>query len=398
MSIQTFTISVSPFVIEDLRERIGRARWPDEITDSGWTYGTNKAYLHDLCTHWSHGFDWKEQEDKINTFQHFQADIDGLNLHFIHEKGKGENPIPLLLIHGYPDSFVRFLHLIPLLTEGGPDGRSFDVIVPSIPGFGFSDRPVMGGFNSQRIADLFARLMEELGYEKYIIHGGDWGSSIAEQFAINYPQRLMGLHLTDVPYSHIFSIKAEDLTDAEKRWLEAGKVWSQREGAYAHIQGTKPQTLAFGLNDSPIGLAAWIIEKFYAWTDHKGDLDKIYTRDQLLTNLTVYWVTQTIGSAFRLYYENMTNPPAAATQKIDIPTALCVSAHDILPPPREFVERIFNVKQWTQLRSGGHFAAMEQPEVLAEDLFLFASVLAPAGGLAAVLQRSAEKLQQQSKD
>ncbi|HXO74682.1 MAG TPA: epoxide hydrolase, partial [Puia sp.] len=195
MSIQPYSISISPFVIEDLRERLGRARWPDEISGSGWEYGTNMTFLKDLCTHWGHGFDWKEEEEHLNTFAHFQADIDGVNLHFIHEKGKGADPVPLLLIHGYPDSFVRFLKLIPLLTAEGPDGLSFDVIVPSIPGFGFSDRPSQPGMNSQRIAGMFARLMTQLGYEKFISHGGDWGSVISEELAFQFPDRLLGLHL-----------------------------------------------------------------------------------------------------------------------------------------------------------------------------------------------------------
>jgi pimeloyl-ACP methyl ester carboxylesterase len=350
MNVQPYSISISPFVIEDLRERLGRARWPDEISNSGWEYGTNMAFLKDLCTHWGHGFDWKEQEDHLNTFANFQTRIDEINLHFIHEKGKGTDAIPLLLIHGYPDSFVRFLKLIPLLTAEGPDGLSFDVIVPSIPGFGFSDRPSQLGMDPQRVAGMFARLMTELGYEKFISHGGDWGSVISEG---------------------LFTLKSEEMTSKEKEYLHAGQRWQAKEGAYALLQGTKPQTLAYAINDSPIGLAAWIIEKFYSWSDCDGDLEKVYARDELLTNLTIYWVTQTTGSSFRIYYEQA-HHRRQGDEKIKVPAAFCISAKDLVPAPREFAERFFNVQQWTQLPTGGHFAAMEQPGRLAEDLFRFA--------------------------
>jgi pimeloyl-ACP methyl ester carboxylesterase len=398
MSIQPFSISVSPYVIEELRERLGRARWPDEIPGSGWEYGANLEYMQALCAHWGHGFDWKEQEDALNIFHHFQAEIDGFCLHFIHEKGKGgdekskgrgekgkstgekangPDPIPILLIHGYPDSFARFVKLIPLLTQPGPGGLCFDVIVPSIPGFGFSGKPTQPGMNTDRIANLFARLMkEELGYSAFIVHGGDWGSSIAEQMAIGFPELLLGIHLTDVPYRHLLTEKPEHMTEAEKKYLQAGKQWQMQEGAYAMLQGTKPQTLAYGMNDSPIGLAAWIIEKFYSWTDHNGDLQHVYTRDELLTNLTIYWVTQTAGSAFRIYYETMHHPPAAQAGRIEVPAAVFMAPKDLVPAPREFAERILNVRRWTQLPAGGHFAAMEQPIRLADDIVSFAKVLA----------------------
>jgi len=375
MSIHPYTICISPFVIEDLRERLGRARWPDEITDSGWEYGTNMAWLQDLCLHWGHGFDWKEQEDQLNGFSHFQCIIDGFGLHFIHEKGKGPKPIPLLLIHGYPDSFVRFLKLIPLLTAEGPDGISFDLIIPSLPGYGFSDRPAAPGMNTQKIAGLFARLMSELGYKKFITHGGDWGSSISEQLAMQFPQRLLGMHLTEVPFQHLFSIPPDELTPREKEYLQAGRQWRDQEGAYALLQSTKPQTLAYAVNDSPIGLAACIIEKFYSWSDCNGHLENVYTRDELLTNLTIYWVTQTAGSAFRIYYEQMHQSQADGGKKIKVPAAFCIAAKDLVPAPREFAERFFNVQQWTQLPAGGHFAAMEHPQPLADDIINFSRKL-----------------------
>ena len=373
MSIQKFHISISPFVIDDLRERLGRARWPDEIEDSGWAYGTNKEYLYELCTHWGHGFDWYEQQDYLNTFSHFRADIDGFGIHFIHHKGKGRRTTPILLTHGYPDCFVRFLKVIPLLTAAG-----FDVVVPSIPGFGFSDRPRQPGMNPELVADLFAQLMtEELGYEQFIAHGGDWGSSITEQLAVHYPEALLGIHLTDVPYHHLFTLKAEDLSAAEKKYMQAGQQWQMTEGGYAILQSTKPQTLAYAVNDSPIGLASWIIEKFYAWSDTKGQLENSFTKNELLTNLTIYWVTQTAGSAFRIYYEAMRDMLAqkGAGSRINIPTAVAIFPKDMVPAPKEYAERIFNVQQWTDMPEGGHFAAMERPIMLADDIMQFAKKL-----------------------
>jgi len=373
MSIEKFHIAISPFIIDDLRERLGRARWPDEIEDSGWAYGTNKEYLHELCTHWGHGFDWYEQQEYLNSFAHFRADINGAGIHFIHEKGEGSQHTPILLIHGYPDCFVRYVRIIPLLTAAG-----FDVIVPSIPGFGFSDRPKQPGMNPELIADLFAQLMtDELGYKRFIVHGGDWGSVIAEQLAIHHGELLAGIHLTDIPYHHLLTLKPEDMTDAEKKFLQAGREWQMTEGAYAMLLSTKPQTLAYAVNDSPIGLAGWIIEKFYAWSDTKGQLENSFTKDELLTNLTVYWVTQTAGSAFRIYYEAMRNMPAstASVKKINIPTAVAIFPKDMVPAPRVFAERVFNIQQWTEMPEGGHFAAMEKPELLAADIIQWAQKL-----------------------
>lgn len=373
MSIEKFHIAISPFIIDDLRERLGRARWPDEIENSDWAYGTNKNYLDELCTHWGHGFDWYEQQEYLETFAHYKATMEGFCIHFIHEKGKGTRRVPIMLIHGYPDSFVRYLKIIPLLTAAG-----FDVVVPSIPGFGFSDRPRQPGMNTELIADLFAQLMmDELGYSRFIVHGGDWGSSIAEQLAIHHSELLDGIHLMDIPYHYLFTLKPEDMTPEEKEYLQAGREWQMTEGAYAMLQSTKPQTLAYAVNDSPIGLAGWIIEKFYGWSDTKGNLENSFTKDELLTNLTIYWVTQTAGSAFRIYYETMRNWPSDKTpvKKINVPTAVAIFPKDMVPAPRVFAERIFNIQRWNGMPEGGHFAAMEKPQLLAEDIIQFASKL-----------------------
>jgi pimeloyl-ACP methyl ester carboxylesterase len=381
MSVQPFSISVSPFVIEDLRERLGRARWPDEVRDSGWQYGTNLSYLRDLCIHWGHGFDWKEQEEALNAFHHYRAEVNGTGLHFIHERGKSPYTLPILLIHGWPDSFVRFTQLIPLLTAEGPNGLSFDVIVPSLPGFGFSDRPAQPGMNAERIARLFARLMKnELGYSRWISHGGDWGSVVSIQQARLFSERLLGIHLTDVPGWAVMDLNALDSpSDGEKEYIGAIGKWPWTEGAYSILQSTRPQTLAYAMNDSPIGLAAWIIEKFYAWTDHPGHLEMKFTRDQLLTNLTLYWVTQTAGSSFRLYYENSQHPSPLIKDRIGVPAGVCLAPKGMANPPRELADRILDIRQWTVVPEGGHFLAMEHPQQLAEDIFRFAGHLRDTG-------------------
>ena len=384
---EPFKISIEQSLLDDLKNRITATRWTDEIEHSKWEYGTNRNYLQELCGYWHDNFDWKKQEDYLNSFSHFKTTIDGVGLHFIHQKGEGNMPIPLLLTHGYPDSFVRFLKIIPLLTKADQNGLSFDVIIPSIPGYGFSDIPTEPGMNPKRIANLFFNLMtEELGFKKFIAHGGDWGTSITEQMALYHADSLLGIHLTDVPFAHLFSIPKGELSKAEKKFLETGKKWQQTEGAYAMIQSTKPQTLGYGLNDSPVGLAAWIVEKFYSWSDNDGNIENCFSKDELLTNLTIYWATQTINSAIRIYYEAMKammqamynplvklNPFDKTGKKIKVPTAFALFPHDLVNAPKDFAERIFNVQQWTTMSKGGHFAAMEQPVLLAEDIRKFVS-------------------------
>lgn len=375
MSVETYTVHVAQRTLNDLRERLSNTRWTDEVAGANWDYGTNEAYLRGLVQYWQEKFDWRAQEAAINRFAHFRADIDGFGLHFIHERGKGENPLPLMLTHGFPDSFLRMVKIIPLLTDpeahGGNAEDAFDVVVPSLPGYGFSDRPTEREVTHDRIADLFAQLMtNELGYTKFAAHGGDWGSSVTEQLALNHGASLAGIHLTEIPYGHLFTIPPEDLSAAERRYLEVGKQWQMAEGAYAMIQGTKPQTAAYGLNDSPAGLAAWIVEKFRSWSDCDGDVERRFTRDELLTNITIYWVTETINSSFRLYYEAMHHPPGEKG-RVAVPTGVAIFPKDIVPAPRAFAERFFNIQRWTEMPRGGHFAALEEPELLAEDIRAF---------------------------
>lgn len=376
MGVEPFEVSIPQETLDDLRTRLANTRWPDEVSGAGWDYGTNLGYLKELVGYWVNGFDWREQEEAINSLSHFRAEVDGFGLHFIHERGEGPNPMPLLLAHGWPDSFFRFHKLIPMLTHpasyGGDPADSFDVVVPSVPGYGFSDRPTSKGFASERTADLFAKLMsEELGYGRYAAHGGDIGSDVTEKLADAHADSLLGIHLTDVPYWHLFTVTQDELSDAEQEYLQAGQRWQMEEGAYALMQGTKPQTPAYGLNDSPVGLAAWIVEKFRSWSDCGGDVERRFTKDELLTNVMIYWATETINSSFRIYYETQHNPPEGGTGRVEVPTGVAIFPKDIVPAPRAFAERFFAVESWTQMPQGGHFAAMEEPELLAEDIRMF---------------------------
>ena len=385
---QLFNINIEQSILDDLKSRIAATRWTDEIDNRKWESGTNEGYLKQLCGYWKDGFDWKKQEAHLNTFNHYKTTIDGTGLHFIYQKGEGNITVPLLLTHGYPDSFVRFLKIIPLLTKADENGFSFDVIVPSIPGYGFSDIPTEAGMNTKKIAKLFTTLMtEELGYEKFVAHGGDWGSCIAEQIALYDAELLLGVHLTDVPFQHALA-EPKDMSETEKKHFERVKRWQMTEGAYNMIQSTRPQTLAYGLNDSPAGLAAWIVEKFRAWSDNGGDIEHCFSKDELLTNITIYWVTQTINSSFRIYKETMQammqamynplnklNPFDKTGDKTEVPAAFALFPKDISSPPKDYAERYFNVRRWTEMPAGGHFAAMEQPKFLATDIREFVTEL-----------------------
>jgi pimeloyl-ACP methyl ester carboxylesterase len=376
MSIQPFKIEIPSATLDDLQERLKRTRWTDEVSDAGWDYGTNLAYLKELVSYWQSEFDWRAREKALNQFSHFRTDVDGFNLHFIHERGTGENPLPIILTHGWPDSFIRMLKIIPLLTHpenyGGERQDSFDVIVPSLPGFGFSDKPRERGFNVVSVANLFARLMtEELGYDNFAAHGGDWGSSVTEQLALNHADSVIGIHLTDVPFWHLLTMPPKDLSEAERKYLETGKKWQMEEGGYAIIQSTRPQTLAQGLNDSPAGLASWIVEKFRKWSDCNGNVESRFTKDELLTNVIIYWVTETINSSARYYYEAIHNPLKDTGKRVEPPTGIARFPKDLSHAPREYAERFFNVQGWTDMPSGGHFAAMEEPKLLAENIRAF---------------------------
>ena len=375
MAGEQFKIDISDSVIEDLKARLSRTRWPDELPDTGWDYGSNLEYVKELVEYWRTTFDWRAQEDLINSFSHFKTEVDGLGIHFIHQKGKGPNPMPLVVTHGWPGTFFEMHKIIPLLSDpgshGGDPDDSFDVVVPSMPGYGFSSHTNKRGLDVLSIGDLWAKLMSEnLGYKKFGAQGGDWGASVTAQLGFAHGDKVTGIHSTSVtrPTPYMGS-GSRALSDAERELLQKRADWQAAEGGYSHIQGTKPQTLSYGLNDSPAGLAAWIIEKYRTWSDCGGDVEKRFTKDELLTTITIYWVTQSIGSSTKLYYETLRKPwDLKEGEKIEVPCGIAVFPAEISVPPREWAERSYNVQQWTVMPAGGHFAALEEPDRLVEDV------------------------------
>lgn len=378
MDIQPFTIQVPDAVLDDLQRRLAATRWSSEIPGSGWDYGTNLTYLQSLTEYWRRRFDWRAQEKLLNSFHHYKASVDGLGIHFIHEKGQGPRPMPLVVTHGWPGSFFEMHKIIPRLTDparfGGDPADAFDVVVPSMPGYGFSEPPQQRGMHVLKISDLWVKLMTEgLGYQRFGAQGGDWGASVTNYLGLAYPQQLIGIHTTSLtrptPY---LGPGSAPLTEAEKAFMAQRETWLQDEGGYSHIQGTKPQTLSYGLNDSPAGLAGWIVEKYRTWSDCHGDVESRFTKDELLTTISIYWVTQTINSSTRLYYETLRHPwNMQQGERVTVPTGMAVFPAEISRPPREWGERSFNIQRWTEMPSGGHFAALEEPEALVGEIRAF---------------------------
>ncbi len=378
--VEPFTINVSDEVLKDLRERLDRTRFPDEIPDTGWEYGTSLAYMKELVEYWRTRYDWRKHQAELNSFAHFKTNIDGLDIHFIHEPGRGPNPKPLLLSHGWPGSVYEFMQIIPMLTDpvahGADPNQSFTVIAPSLPGYGFSGHPRTRGFNIQAIAETFDKLMTGvLGYKRYCAQGGDWGSAVTSRLGEVHGGHLYGIHVNLVFVGGHTRSKS-DLTQEEKVFLADLDHFRREETGYQGIQGTKPQTLAYGLSDSPAGLAAWITEKFRTWTDCGGDLERRVSKDQLLSNIMIYWVGQSINSSTRLYYEARHHPwRPDPNKRIETPMAAAIFPGEILKPPRHWAEQAFNIQRWTVMPRGGHFAAMEEPALLAEDIRAFFSGL-----------------------
>jgi len=377
MALEPFSIPFSQNAVDDLRDRLGRTRWPDEVPGTAWEYGFDLAFLKDLCDYWRDQFDWKAQVERLSTFHHYRYTSDTIGIHFIHERGKGPAPIPLIMTHGWPGSFLEMMRIIPLLTDpaahGGDSSDSFDVVVPSLPGYGFSDRPVVRGMNTFRIAELWVELMNELGYSRFAAQGGDAGAAVSTVLGLRHSHQILGIHLNYIPGSYRPHLEVETkLAPVEEEFLKHVGHWYDESGAYAHIQRTQPQTAAYGLNDSPAALAAWILEKFRSWSDCEGDLYHRFTRDELLTNVTLYWLTETIHSSFRWYYENRKAPlQFGVGDFVDVPCAIAHFPKEDPFPPREWIERGYNVQRWTEMPRGGHFAAAEEPELLAEDIRAF---------------------------
>jgi microsomal epoxide hydrolase len=363
--MKPFRLEVPDAALADLRERLKRTRFPDEAPGAPWKTGTSLSYLKELLAYWQSSFDWRRQEARINAFPQFKVPIDGIELHFIHVKGKGANPMPLLLSHGWPGSIVEFLELIPRLTE------HFSVVAPSLPGYTLSFAPGQTRFGVEDIAASFIKLMTEvLGYRKFGTQGGDWGAFITSRMAAMRPELFTGLHLN-------YLTVPRDAAAGDAEWQAQLADWVKERSAYAIIQGTRPQTLAYGLTDSPAGLAAWIAEKFHAWTDNDGTIESAISRDDMLANISLYWFTGAIGSSFWTYYAR-THGPWPVPFPIGVPTAHASFPREILRPPRAVAEKFYtNIKRWTDMKKGGHFAALEQPDALARDITAFFTSQSP---------------------
>ena len=368
-----FTLHLGDVVLADLRQRLERARWPDEPPLEPWSTGTSVEYLQRLVEYWRTGFDWRAQEARLNALRQFKVPLAGIDLHFIHEEGKGPSPMPLLLSHGWPGSVVEFLRLIPMLTDpashGGDARDAFTVIAPSLPGYTLSFRPGQRRFAVEEIAEVFAELMTGvLGYRRFGAQGGDWGSFVTSRLGLTHADRMIGIHLNLLPVRRDPQMLANP-TPEEKRYLGELTHFLKEETGYQWIQGTRPQTLAFALADSPVGLAAWLVEKFRIWTDCDGDPANAVSRDDMLANLTLYWATGAIGSSFWPYYARMHGPWPIPEGAIPVPTGYVEFPKEILHPPRSVAERVYSdIRRWTVMPKGGHFAALEQPAALAHEI------------------------------
>ena len=366
-SPQPFRIAIPEVELEDLRSRLGRTRWPDELPGVGWDYGVPRDYLRELVRYWRYEYDWRAAEPRLNRWPQFLTTIDGATVHFAHLRSPEPDATPLIITHGWPGSVVEFMEIIGPLTDpgahGGDPGDAFHMVVPSIPGFGFSGPTRSPGWNVSRVARAWGELMRRLGYERYGAQGGDWGSGISRELGVLFPEQLIGVHLNTLTPHFSGDLNELDLQDRER--VERLRRFRQTGSGYGAIQATRPQTIGYGLTDSPAGQLAWIAEKFGEWTDcGLGAVD----RDQMLTNITVYWLTGTAGSSARLYYEaaraGRGGPPAVST----VPTGVAVFPAEIAPPVRRLAEQSNHIVHWSEFDRGGHFAAMEEPGVLIEDV------------------------------
>ena len=364
-----FRLEFSARAIEDLHRRLDATRWPDRRIEAGWDAGTHDGMLRELVRYWRRDFDWFAVQTALNAHAHIRAPIrEGEELHAVVLATGGAPRIPLLLLHGWPGSFIELLPAAELLARD-TDGAGFDLVVPSLPGFGFSDAPAAPGMHPGRIAERMHELMRLLGYERYGVQGGDWGAIIASRLARQQPEAVRGLHLNFAAGI----VPAEDEPSPEERtWREQTAAWRAEETGYSQIQGTRPQTLSYGLTDSPVGLLAWILEKFRAWSDHDEDLWATFDRDQLLANVTLYWLTGTALSSARTYLEaRRESPPFRPTERSEVPTAFARYPAEPWSAPRSALERSYRLVRWTEAPAGGHFAAMEQPRWFASDVAEF---------------------------
>ena len=377
MDLRPFQIHIAETRLEDLRDRLQGARWPIGILGHSWDEGSDVAFVQRLTQYWLTAFDWRAVEARLNHLPQYLATIAGEDIHFVHQVGEGPDPLPLIITHGWPGSFVEMEAIIPLLADpgahGGDPADAFHVVAPSLPGFGFSPAPAARGVSARRIAQLWQGLMQGLGYNRFAAQGGDIGASVSMWIARQFPDTLVGAHLNYIPGSYRPPVKSpNDVSEEERAFLDRFAAWAGQEGAYAALQGTKPQTLAFALTDSPVGLAAWIVEKFRGWSDCDGDVEKAFGLDALLTDISLYWFSDSIAASLRLYRENRLDPLAfAAGERVAPPLGVALFPRELPTPPRSWVERVFDVQHWNYMPAGGHFAALEQPQRLAEDIRTF---------------------------
>lgn len=363
---RTFRLQVPDADLRDLKERLARTRWPDEPPLEPWSTGTSLAYAKELCEYWRERFDWRAWEGRLNAFPQFTAQVCGIDLHFIHVRSPDPDAIPLVLSHGWPGSVFEFHKLIPLLAP------HFHVVAPSLPGYGLSFKPGQRRFGVEEIARCFADLMSALGYPRFGAQGGDWGAFVSTVLGHRYRERVIGIHLNLLAVRRDPKTVAEP-TPEEKVFLRELAYWLKEDTAYQAIQGTRPQTLAFGLSDSPAGLAAWVAEKFRAWSDCGGRIENAISRDELLANISLYWFTGAIGSSFWPYYARLHGPwPVPEGQTVDVPMGYAAFPKEILRPPRSVAERMYtDIRRWSAMPKGGHFAALEQPALLAHEVCEF---------------------------
>ncbi len=383
--MRPYEIRIEQSAIDSLRDRLTRAEWPGDFANDDWRYGVPEPYLHELISYWSESYDWRAHEAEMNRYEHFVTRIDDIPIHFMRIRGEGPDPKPLILSHGWPWTFWDFRDVIGRLTNpvayGAPPSQSFDLIIPSLPGFGFSSPLRTPGVTFHRTADLWHRLMTEtLGYERYCAHGGDWGALVTAVIGHKYPEHLFGVHESLPGFLGLDyrALKREDFGVTEEGWYDHAKAMEAKTASHLAVHSLDPQTLAYALSDSPIGLAAWILERRRAWSDCDGNVERCFSKDDLLTTISLYWFTGTIGTSIRFYWENARNPWQPSSERepaVTAPSAFAIFPKDVLLVPRRIARQYANVERWTVMPAGGHFAAAEQPELLADDIRSFFSDL-----------------------
>ena len=376
--MERFQIQVADAVLEDLKQRLARTRFPDQLDGADWGYGTELSYLRELVAYWRDKYDWRKHERALNEFDHWKARVRDLSLHFIHQRSREPNAFPIVITHGWPGSVYEFHKIIGPLTDpvahGGSREDAFHVVCPSMPGYGWSEAPRKSGFDIAEVSATNAALMAQLGYTRYGAQGGDWGAIATAHLGLVDPQHVAGIHMNMLVAGPPAGVPnpMEGVTPEELAWMGEVGNFQKNETGYQQIQGTKPQTLGYGLNDSPAGLAAWIVEKFRTWSDCKGNVESRFTKDELLTNVMIYWVTQSITSSTRLYCETMrAGRFGAAGEKIAVPTGGAIFPKEIYKAPRKWAEAAFDLRHWSVFKSGGHFAALEEPDALVGDIRAF---------------------------